>query len=550
MMEGRLQSPESSVGSRLITSGDAPPPPPTVMGYPTPVDRSRTWLNVSVVCGSMSAALYVLSRTVADVDLWGHVKFGDDTWLAGRIIQQDSYSYTAGDQLWINHEWLAEVIFGRLFAAFGPPGLVTFKTAISLMIVGLIYQHLCRRGLSPAKAGVFIILVTLLLVQGLGAVRPQLFTYLFFLVLLLCIDAAERGQFGWLWVVPALFAAWVNLHGGFLAGLAILFAWSTLHLASWYAGAPMIGVLVSRRTLTILTVLLASTLATLANPFGTTLLAFLLRPETLARPEITEWQPIRILSLSGVMYLTFLAIAATGLVGSRRPRRLALMGLCVCMALLPLLAVRHGSLFVLGTAVLAGEHVGSVWNRWWRSARAPMPAAWRIRLWAGAISILLASVLIRASAPHFQCIEIVPFVTRVPARAVALLRESGVRGNLAVYFDWGEYALWHVSPRIKVSVDGRRETVYPDEIYTMNVNFWTGLGDWDALLRYHDTHLALVNKELPSSNLMKLKPGWRLIYEDSTASLFARADYALVDQIQRTPPRDLPHDGKGLCFPG
>ena len=50
----------------------------------------------------------------------------------------------------------------------------------------------------------------------------------------------------------------------------------------------------------------------------------------------------------------------------------------------------------------------------------------------------------------------------VPARAIGLLEQSGVEGNLAVYFDWGEYAIWHLQPGIKVGMDGRRETVYPD----------------------------------------------------------------------------------------
>ncbi len=45
-------------------------------------------------------------------------------------------------------------------------------------------------------------------------------------------------------------------------------------------------------------------------------------------------------------------------------------------------------------------------------------------------------------------------------RAVALLKQSGAGGNMAVPFDWGEYVLWHLGPAIKVSIDGRRETLY------------------------------------------------------------------------------------------
>jgi len=56
---------------------------------------------VSVLC---------FSRTSADPDLWGHVRFGQDLWQTGRIVREDIYSYLTGDQVWINDERLSEAI--------------------------------------------------------------------------------------------------------------------------------------------------------------------------------------------------------------------------------------------------------------------------------------------------------------------------------------------------------------------------------------------------------------------------------------------------------
>jgi hypothetical protein len=95
---------------------------------------------------------------------------------------------------------------------------------------------------------------------------------------------------------------------------------------------------------------------------------------------------------------------------------------------------------------------------------------------------------------------------------------------------------YHLSAAVKVSVDARRETMY-------------GQGDWSALLREHDTHLALVRTGFPAFNLLKLEPGWRLIYQDSLATLFGRPGLDIVDAIERTVPPALPPDGAGLCFP-
>jgi hypothetical protein len=53
---------------------------------------------------------------------------------ANRLI----YSYRTSGQRWINHEWLAEVIFARLYNLLGPVYLVGFKLLLSMLPVGLL----------------------------------------------------------------------------------------------------------------------------------------------------------------------------------------------------------------------------------------------------------------------------------------------------------------------------------------------------------------------------------------------------------------------------
>ena len=89
---------------------------------------TRNWRDISIVCLLGSALFYVFSRTSADPDLWGHIRFGEDLWRTGRVVREDVYSYLSGDQVWINHEWLAEVIFYSVFANTGATGLIIFKS--------------------------------------------------------------------------------------------------------------------------------------------------------------------------------------------------------------------------------------------------------------------------------------------------------------------------------------------------------------------------------------------------------------------------------------
>jgi len=56
-----------------------------------------------------------------------------------------------------------------------------------------------------------------------------------------------------------------------------------------------------------------------------------------------------------------------------------------------------------------------------------------------------------------------------------LARRVGASLNLAVPLDWGEYVLWFLAPQVKVSLDGRFATVFPEQVVADNFDFFTGL---------------------------------------------------------------------------
>ena len=64
-------------------------------------------LKFSLIFLILSALIGVGSRTYADTDLWGHLRFGLDMIDAGKIIDADQYSYLSQGQPWINHELLS-----------------------------------------------------------------------------------------------------------------------------------------------------------------------------------------------------------------------------------------------------------------------------------------------------------------------------------------------------------------------------------------------------------------------------------------------------------
>lgn len=506
----------------------------------------------------LAVVLYVFSPLVADPDLWGHVRFGRDTLLTGRIIRADTYSYLTAGQPWINHEWLSEVLYGLAYNAAGAAGLAALNLLLVLGIAGLVYGRLVKAQM--ARFGALLLTAGLCLVLRPAAlnVRPQVFTYLLFLILLLSLegaarrwDAAKQGagrvDLAFVAGVCALFALWINLHGGVLAGIGVLYLWGAAYLAQQALAGRSLRVLGQPRCRTAIVAMLVAPAALLLNPYGPGLIGFLLRTATVARPEILEWHGVRLTDVWSWYWLVTVVLTLAAVALSRRPRRPSTLLPLAVVALLPLSAIRHIPLAALAAPALAAEHFADLWERLPRPRTRDLSGLGSSRT-RDLTGLALALMLLALAVPRVGKIVIDPVSVSFPVRAVAFLQSTGVRGNMATEFNWGEYVLWHVGPGVKVSVDGRRETVYAEGVYRENLDFMQGQGRWDRLVDRGETDLALVDRHRPAYDLMRSKAGWQLAYEDATAALFVRAGARLAPGAWPV-PADWPADGAELAFP-
>ena len=493
--------------------------------------------DVAVLAQGAATLIYAASDTFADVDLWWHLRLGDDIWARGGLPWRDIYSYLSKDGPYTNHEWLAELTMSRVFAWGGDTGLVLLKLLLTFGIAGLLVRHLRSSGATLLASVLIAVTSILLFLPGFGTVRPQQFSYLLFTITLLLLSGTtERPRLGW-WL-PVVVAVWVNLHGAVLTGLAVIVVWWVVErfVSLVNGGSARLGVLP----------VVGSFAALVVNPWGPAILEFL-RGAVSARPELTEWNPIEFAGLEGALYGTALVFAVLGCTGRWRPRWPAMV-VVACTALAPLLARRHLPFFVLATAVLACpamvRHVQDLVAARWQSAMARddgPPWRWPV------VSVLFleASLLLMLSVPRIRCITVE--AQQYPIAAVTTLKAAGATGRIATFFDWGGFVLDTLGPRLQVSMDPRRETVYGAEAYGLNEQFTLGLGDWDALLVHEpQPDLALVSKAFPTFNLMRSRPGWSLVIEDQAGGLFVRDESALAAAVKRAAPAVLPPEAR--CF--
>jgi hypothetical protein len=489
--------------------------------------------RASLICLVCGIVILGFSRTTADPDLWGHLRFGLDLLDTGRVIRPDPYSFLTSGVTWVNHEWLAEAALGVAWRSAGTLGIILLKLSVTLATVGVLYWGLLRRGLTVFGASTVLLANVPLMLPWLGAARPQMFTYLCFAITLaVIVDAQQRPGGRVLWVLAPTFLFWANAHGGFLAGVGILGLWVVARLVRMLA----VGGVWREEVRRVWVPVGVAVLATLVTPYAGELWLFL-HTALMSRLEIVEWNPIEVISFEGLAHIVVLVPAVWGWFASRREKSPVLVFLFFIIVLLPFVARRHTPLFAMGLILLAGEHEADAFAALFerraaaRVTQAPDPRV--MRIFAG-MFVVTAIICVIASSRHYA--RIIVDREEYPIEAVQLLRASGVTGNVATNFNWGEYVLWHLGPGVKVSIDGRRETVYSDEVYAENQRFAFGYGKWDTLIERPGVDLALVpTQHWPVSNLLRLKPGWTPIYEDDRSAIFVRQGSPAAAKLAKTP---------------
>src|SRR5687768_1541415 len=377
---------------------------------------------------------YGASMTIADPDLWGHLRFGLDTMASGQLgFVEEPYSFTA-DRPWVNHEWLSELATAVAYAVGGVPGLMVLKALLAVAIAASAWYALRQVRFSWRWLGVAVVAWgTLPLTFTL---RPQLWTGIALVVLCGILTANSRRL---LWLLPPLFAIWANLHGGWIVGGGLL--------AIWTAGA---WIQRERLRWTLLVVGIASLSATLLTPFGVHLWTFILETVRFNRDDITEWLPIW---RRGPGFITlWMLIVATIVLSIRRngwPPLVAVVALTT-FAVASARVTRLVPLFAITSVMLLSRQ----WPR--EVPRRNASGARVVMDGIAAAAVLAAAVWFRAIP---SCISTIYPLAPDTVAAEAL---RGTHGRLVPAFAWGEYAIWHFSPALQVSFDGRRETVYTD----------------------------------------------------------------------------------------
>jgi len=279
----------------------------------------------------------------------------------------------------------------------------------------------------------------------------------------------------------------------------------------------------------------ASVAATLLNPYGVGLWTFIATTVRMTRP-IDEWQSLwRTPVLNWIPW----GLAVSGLIWMWRRRAAHRLSIGLTLGMLAYASarvLRIESLFITAAVLLLAPVLAARWPR-----RPPVLPASALRGLAIALFIATLPLAVLLGRRAVSCVPIMGTWTP-DLVAMAALKHAGP-GRIVTPFNWGQYAIWHLSPRLRVSMDGRRETVYSDARLRSHEEVLTGApGGLEELARWQVEYAWLPAVSTTTTTWLA-DHGYRIDVETRQSRVAVRGDLPRLPAA-RDPATIRP------CFPG
>jgi hypothetical protein len=409
-----------------------------------------------------------------DPDLGWHLKIGESILEEKQVPSFQIYDYTLGDSKWVDHEWLSNLILYGVFDNFGYIVVNIFFALLMLIIILLLNNFLLRKYVN--KKYIFTLyFFELIAIYGMLpslGVRMQEISILFLLIQLILIDKYSREKnFKILfWFIP-LYILWINLHAGFILGVAIYFLWLALKFFEKVISRTQLINFIEykaysyKELFTYLTIGLGIIISTIFTPYFLSLHKYLsgVFTDTSYMMLISEWLPIYYIPVinNQLIYaviigvVLILSIYYALLKSERRKINLWHFGLSFLFLIFAFKSKRHFPLFFIVSmpflmAFISKEYIFSL--NYFDKTKYILIVK----------SFLLASMIIAIFAYIvFTNFTQAPFsnekfCTYSPCEAVDFLKNSDEYRDLKIFNNYGEggFMIWQW-PEKRLFIDGR-----------------------------------------------------------------------------------------------
>ncbi|NTV63296.1 MAG: hypothetical protein HGA65_07135 [Oscillochloris sp.] len=489
--------------------------------------------QIWIVAGVVLIWLFLSLTPLPPNDLWWHMAAGRLMVDEGRLIDENYWAFSLpADAPYVYQSWLSELALFWAWQIAAVPGLALARLlAICLSFGGVAWYAARRCGHWPAAT--LALLVAALISWNNWTLRPQTLALLpgaaLILVLLAYVGGQARAR--WLLTLPLIMAIWVNMHGSFVLGAALV-------ACAWLGTASMAlrGDGASRKRLPALTLAaLASGVAILINPYGIGIVPYLrmMMTNSTLHAQFIEWLPPQITyDPSSSDFWFFVVVLGLAFLCAIGPRRASLVDLLwyVVLSWLGFSGIRYAIWFALALIPLLADQLAQL-------LPAPSASNGNQAIHHGLLAAL--GLVVVLTLPWFHPASLLGnprifaasgpdrwlLATNTPVEAARWLADHPIPGPVWIDMNFSSYTMW-AAPAERHLADLRVE-LFPPTVWQDFFTIATGDAQSMATIRRLGiTHLML-DPQAQNSLYRNLKatPGWCEVYHDEVAAIIAHCNH-------------------------
>ncbi len=514
---------------------------------------------------ALSYAFVAGLHTLQDFDLGWQLATGRWVVQHRHVFSTDVFSYTAAGQPWI-YPVLSGVAF---YLAYLAGGYAFLSWIGALACAGTVALLLHRKGLISSALAV----VAVPLIANRTQPRAELFTTVLFAAFLSLLWRHYRNGRSAVWLLPILMVLWVNLHLGFVAGLAICAAYVVLEILD--LPFPPKQQIALARLQSAWPWLALTAAATVVNPWGPSLYLALIRQQraqSLHTSWIAEWESVRLSSASlhqaldwrdpqSCFWWLMLVVLISAIIAVWKQQ----WGAAAFLIASTYLAVQHvrlQALFACVAVVIGGTMLDELLapkpaiEDTSRDRTASSPARTQTLVTAAALvlTIFLAALAAARASDlisnryYMRSILRTWFGTGLswwyPERAVDFLQREQLPANVFNTYSLGGYLTWRLFPVYRDYIDGRALPFGPRLFFRA---YDLGVEPPDSTAWLQEAGLRGINTIIvplgryegmtlfPQLGSFCRSQNWRAVYLDEVSAIFVRhtpETAALIDRLQ------------------
>ncbi|HYP21087.1 MAG TPA: hypothetical protein VEY08_13520 [Chloroflexia bacterium] len=512
---------------------------------------SRGGLRLAHLWAIVPFAIAWFASSIAFIepyDFWWNVKSGQIMAETGQFLSTDVLVWTPVREPYYNPQWGSQLLFHWLYDA-SPYLLLTARTLSIACTVGVVMWLSAWRARSLQAATLATVIAYLASWTNYG-VRPQLFAFLPFVGFYFLLERKDAYP-RWLPLLVPIMLFWVNVHGSFFLGVAMLSIYgfgTVLEKLGSPAGRKW---LLSGAAAWQVVWFAAAALVSLANPYFAQIYNyfFVATNDPIARALNVEWQGPTLYDGTGQLFFINVLIFAASLYASRRRLRPTEILLVLAFGYLSLTSLRNVIWWNWLVAPMTAVNLAT-WaanRRQKRQDAAPEEEIQSLplseakgpkskiqnRKELAPLNWLLATIIVggalaftplwRESSPLVAPTARAAVSADTPVEVAAFLKSHDVPAPLFNYMEWGGYLGNELYPRYQMFIDGRFEARQVP-VWNDYLSISRGRADWQQTLDRYGVRTLVLSKQFHKDLLpfIAAEPAWHIAYQDKTAIVYTR----------------------------